>query len=148
MNSEAKAQSRSTTPQLPFPASPRVAPWIRELSELYRDELPELHFPEVDAQRLGDLLERVDAHAIEVAQARATLEAAERALAEGHADLTRAARRAHGYATVFAQDREQLLARLEKMRPSAPKKRGAAKKRRAKSAPVKAQGEPASTRAA
>ena len=131
MTSQA-SPSRANLPQLPFPASPRVAPWVRELGELFRTELSELHFPEVDAQRLGDLLERVDAHAIEVAQARATLEAAERALAEGHADLTRAARRAHGYATVFAQDRDELLARLEKMRPTAPKKRGAPKKKRAK----------------
>lgn len=130
--SETKAES---SPQLPFPETRRVDPWIRTLADLFHDEMGELHFPEVDAKRLNALVERVDEHALAVARARAALEAADRALNESHAELSRAARRAHGYATVFAQDREDLAARLAELRPTAPKKRKATGKRKAKANP-------------
>jgi hypothetical protein len=114
-----------------------VSPSIRAILDLFEGPLAKVRFPGVDRESLAAAESEVEARradlqrALEaVASARETLEAAQAALFEQ-------ARRAHAYATVFADGDPELLVQLREIelepRASAPKKpRGRPPRQRAK----------------
>ena len=85
---------------------------IRQLVALFAEDLPDVLFPEVDAQMLASLVRTVEARADTLAQAEADLAAARQAHAEAHVELTQAAEKGLGYARVFAADNPELSAKL------------------------------------
>lgn len=117
-------------------ASPSSPASVRAVLDLFRGPLAEVRFPGIDRESLANAESEVEARRAElqvaleaVASARASLEAAQGALFEQ-------ARRAHGYATVFADGDPALLEALGKIdldaRELAPKQaRGRPPKQRA-----------------
>lgn len=85
---------------------------IRQLVAVFVEELPEVLFPEVDAQMLASLVRSVEDRAETLAQAEADLAAARAAHTQAQAELTRAAEKGLGYARVFAADDPTLSAKL------------------------------------
>src|SRR5688572_13647450 len=114
-----------------------VSPSIRAILDLFGGPLADVRFPGVDRESLAEAESEVEARradlqrALEaVASARETLEAAQAALFEQ-------ARRAHAYATVFADSDPELLVQLREIElephATAPKKpRGRPPRQRAK----------------
>lgn len=121
--------------QLPLISNLQVADWTRALTAVFEDALGEVRFPGVDAKRLRQLVDGVDTQVLEVARARAQLEAAQRALSESHELLEFTARQAHAYATVFAASDATLSEALAAAAPTTPAGgRGKARKKRRKRA--------------
>jgi hypothetical protein len=110
---------------------------IRQLVALFAEALPDVLFPEVDAQMLASLVRTVEARAETLAQAEADLAAARQAHAEAHAELTRAADKGLGYARVFAADDPALSAKLTEivLGRTKPVKRPKTRSRRTRSEP-------------
>jgi hypothetical protein len=110
---------------------------IRQLVELFAEDLPEVLFPDVDAQMLASLVRTVEARAETLAQAEADLAAARQAHAEVHAELVRAADKGLGYARVYAADDAALSAKLAdiSLHRAKPTKRTDARSRRRRAEP-------------
>jgi hypothetical protein len=118
------------TPSLPDP----IARPIRDLLELFELELHEVSFPDVRAETLKGLADRVRERAGGVEAKKAELAEAEALLAAEKASLTQLAQRAMSYARIYAEGRPELAASLRAIEldapePSAPKKRGRPRKR-------------------
>jgi hypothetical protein len=117
-------------------ASPSSPASVRAVLDLFEGPLAEVRFPGIDRESLAEAESIVESRRSElqralesVASARASLEAAQAALFDQ-------VRRAHGYATVFADGDAELLETLGKIdldgRELAPKKpRGRPPKQRA-----------------
>jgi hypothetical protein len=113
---------------------------VRAVLALFEGPLAEVRFPQVDGETLAAQASVVEQRrailqrALEAVQAaRAELEAEQRSLLDQ-------ARRAHAYASVFAEGDEQLSEQLAKIdfgeRPVAPAKKRGRKPKRDKAAPL------------
>lgn len=123
-------------PPTPASAAPSSPASVRAVLDLFEGPLAEVRFPGIDRESLAQAESEVELRRSElqraleaVASARASLEAAQAALFDQ-------VRRAHGYATVFADGDTELLETLAKIeldgRELAPKKaRGRPPKQRA-----------------
>lgn len=126
--------SSSSSPSAPSSTSSPAS--VRAVLDLFDGPLAQVRFPGIDRESLGEAESEVESRRAElqraleaVASARASLEAAQGALFDQ-------VRRAHGYATVFADGDPDLLEALGKIeldgRELAPKKpRGRPPKQRA-----------------
>jgi hypothetical protein len=121
-----------TAKQDPTPA------FARQVLTLFRQELAEVHFPELDLAVLEQAEQAVFAAQVEVERVETQLEAARIARAEQLAELETKAERALAYARVFASSDAELSARVselgrKKSAPVAAPGDGAPGKKRAKS---------------
>jgi hypothetical protein len=111
--------------------------FARQILALFRKELAEVQFPDLDLAVLEHAEEAVLAAQVEVERVEAQLEAARIARAEQLAELETKAERALAYARVFASGDADLTARLAEAelgrKKSAPDSEGAQPKRRARS---------------
>ncbi len=94
------------------PSDDPIPSRVRDVLALFRSELGEQRFGDLDAAALDELAEHARACAREVERARAALESAQSSLATARDELTRRVEQALAYATVFAQGDEALSARL------------------------------------
>lgn len=124
---------------------------VRSVCELFSHELAKVQFPDVDATSLKTAADRVSEQEAAVARAEALLYAAREQLQDSQDALLAKAQRALSYAQVFAEENEELSARLAQISlprtqrrarveaaasvadPSAPKRRGRPPKARAES---------------
>jgi hypothetical protein len=109
---------------------------IRALLDLFRGPLAEVRFPDVDRDTLTEAEAEVERRRAELAQALEVVQSARESLEQGQQALLDQARRAHAYASVFAQDDASLSAALAEIkldgRVLAPKKkRGRPRKKQA-----------------
>lgn len=115
------------------PAGPDpVPPGIRGLVELFRGDLAEVRFPDVDREVLEGACDAVRAADAEVTRLFAELEAAQTALASERSKLGKLAERGLAYARVFAGEDEVLNAKLDALDLGTPKKPGRKGKPKAK----------------
>ncbi len=124
------------------PTEPQVVPAaIADLIHAFEHDLGEASFPGVDASTLKERHGIVEACAAAVASGRVQLAAAEAELTVARDELVRHARLALSYARVFAQDNEELGARLEALAIAsdlrAPKRRATAAKTKRRRADVR-----------
>jgi hypothetical protein len=89
--------------------------FARQVLSLFRQELAEVHFPELDAGVLEAAEKAVLAAQVEVERIEAQLEAARIARAEQLAELETKAERALAYARVFASNDPELNARVTEL---------------------------------
>jgi hypothetical protein len=116
--------------------------FARQVLSLFRQELAEVHFPELDREVLEQAEKAVLAAQVEVERVEAQLEAARIARAEQLAELETKAERALAYARVFATSDPELSARVTELGrkksatldPSAPVKKRLRSKRNANGA--------------
>jgi len=85
---------------------------VAEVMELFRSELDEVSFPDVDHEVLDGHAEEVEARAADVEHARAALDEARGKLEVAQTALRRAAERGLAYARVYADGDEALAERL------------------------------------
>ena len=90
-----------------------IPPPVQTLLDLFRAELPEVRFGEVDARSLACAAAEVHDAAVVVASARAALGGANAALFDRQESLLQQAHRALAYARVYAEADASLSARLE-----------------------------------
>jgi hypothetical protein len=93
---------------------------IEALLELFRTELEEVRFPDVDGQALATAAEGVRSAASDVAQAERALTAALKALSDRQEALHHKSLRALAYARIYAEDDAGLLSRLEAVQLARP----------------------------
>jgi hypothetical protein len=107
-----------------------VPPRVRDILALFESDLSDARFGDLDATALETLAEEVRDRARDVDAARAALDASHAALEEARAILSKRAEQALAYARVFAEEHEEVAARVEAIQDE----RGepAAKPRRAK----------------
>jgi hypothetical protein len=85
----------------PSPSDDPVPAQVRAVIDLFATQLAKVAFPEVDAASLSREAEELRAEAVNVARARAALEAAEAARARREAALAAVAARAVAYARIY-----------------------------------------------
>ncbi len=90
-----------------------VSPAIESLIELFRTELGEVRFPDVDGESLASVASEVRDASTEVARVEEALSAAMRELAQRQEALLQKSHRALAYARIFAEENPELLARLD-----------------------------------
>ncbi|MGA9523766.1 MAG: hypothetical protein WBV82_20055 [Myxococcaceae bacterium] len=90
-----------------------VSPAIESLIELFRTELGEVRFPDVDGDSLSAAASEVRDASCEVVRAEEALAAAMRELAQRQDQLLQKSQRALAYARIFAEENPELLARLD-----------------------------------
>lgn len=111
---------------------------IQTLVTLFEAELPDVAFPDVDANTLRQLADEVELGATAVEEAERIANTARRTHADARAALLLAAQRGAGYARVYADDNEALLAKLSQLSlDDKPKQRKATTRRRPRKAPPK-----------
>ena len=86
---------------------------LLDLLRVFHDELPDVHFPDVDADVLAEQAASVRADHSDVLRLERELAAARQRLDEHHDALLVKATRALGYARVYAEDNPGLLGRLD-----------------------------------
>lgn len=110
---------------------------VLELLALFDEALPEVAFPGVDAASLAALATRVRTQTERTAAALSELEAARAELSGARSELRDAAKRALGYAKVYAEGDPELSERVKAIKLSerklAPPSRRPRKKRKSKS---------------
>ena len=112
--------------------SDELPPLVREVLEVFEDELAEVRFGDLDAERLHEVAARVRAAEAEVEEARVLLDAARRLYEEELAGLTALAQRALAYARIYAENDPDLAERLAPLaEPEAAPPRRRKPKRRA-----------------
>jgi hypothetical protein len=109
---------------------------VNAILELFEGALAEVQFPDLDAATLREAACEVERRRAELSAALETVQAARAHLDAGQATLLEQARRAHAYASVYAEGDEALSAALANIkldaRKLAPKKRGRSRKDSAK----------------
>ncbi|MCK6549276.1 hypothetical protein L6R52_25765 [Myxococcota bacterium] len=98
---------------------------VRALLEVFKAELPEVRFPDVDFAVLEATEAEVMKQTEAVAQAEAALADAKKAQLEAFESLMAKSRRALAYAKVFAEDKPELMAKLDAIGLKVPKAIGA-----------------------
>jgi hypothetical protein len=115
-------------------ASPSSPASVRAVLELFEGPLAEVRFPDIDRETLARAETEVEARRADLQRALEAVSSAREILETAQAALFEQARRAHGYATVFANGDPELLEELAKIdldaRDLAPKKRGRPPKQR------------------
>jgi ABC-type transporter Mla subunit MlaD len=101
--------------------------------ELFDGPLAELQFPDLDRETLRGAAAEVERLRAELSAALETVQAARSSLDAGHAALVEQVRRAHAYASVYAEGDEALSAsladiKLETRKLAPKKKRGRPRK--------------------
>lgn len=113
----------SSTPKTP---SPQPDP-IHAVLELFEGPLAAVQFPDLNRETLGDAAAQVERLRAELSAALETVQAARTNLDAGQAALLEQVRRAHAYASVYAEGDEALSAALADIkldaRKLAPKKK-------------------------
>lgn len=117
-------------------ASPSSPASVRAVLELFEGPLAEVRFPGIDRETLAQAEAEVEARRNDLQRALEAVSSARASLETAQAGLFDQVRRAHGYATVFADRDPELLEALGKIeldaRELAPKKsRGRPPKQRA-----------------
>lgn len=105
-----------------------LPPLVREVLAVFEDELSEVRFGDVDAERLREVAARVRAAELEVEEARVRLDAARRLHDDELAGLSALAQRALAYARIYAEGDPALADRLAPL--GAPEATGPARRRR------------------
>jgi len=90
-----------------------LSPRVKEILALFRDDLAEQRFGDLDADALRALAERARERSLEVAEARATLDATLGELEATRGELSRRAEQALSYARVFAETDPELKEKIE-----------------------------------
>ncbi len=116
-----RSASSSTAPPLADVPDP-IAPSTAAVLALFEHELDAVRFPDLDRATLEQLASEARSAAIDVARARAMLDAAKAELTERQERLDRAAQRALAYARVFAEGDEALSAKVDELSASSPTK--------------------------
>lgn len=98
---------------------------VRALLEVFQAELPEVRFPDVDFALLQATEAEVMKQTEAVALAEAALADAKKAQLEAFESLMAKSRRALAYAKVFAEDKPELMAKLDAIGLKVPKAIGA-----------------------
>lgn len=111
---------------------------IRAVLDLFDGPLAQVAFPDLDRETLREAADDVERRRLELSAALETVQAARTNLDAGHGALLEQIRRAHAYASVYAEGDEALSAALATIkldtRKLAPKKkRGRPRKDSAKS---------------
>jgi ABC-type transporter Mla subunit MlaD len=107
---------------------------IRELLDLFEQDLADVAFPQVDRQVLSELSDQVNAAFDHLNECQAQLETARAELDEQRAQLLKVAQTAQDYARIYAADDPTLRARVHaiELQPSAAKKTRKTRKPKAK----------------
>lgn len=103
-----------------------VAAPIRQLLEVFRSELGDVSFPDVDASTLARATNETLAAAEAVAHAEAALAATRTALAQSQEALLAMAQQAHAYLRVYAEAHPELLPQVEAIALPRPARRSGA----------------------
>lgn len=122
-----------------------LAPFARDVLELYANELSDVRFPDLDLASLRAAASEVLACQEEVDRLEAELRDAHECMAGRNAALHARAERAFAYARIYAEGNPELDERVAAIRPqgasspaAAPKKRGRPKKESAQQAELEA----------
>lgn len=134
-----RAKSKEAPAAEPEARPDPVAPGARALIELFHGPLKQVSFPDVDKDKLDAAATAVEEADAEVHRLFAALEAAQAKLSEERTGLVRLSERALAYARIFAGEDEGLVASLDEIELSPPKKAG----RKPKAAKAKAAPKPA-----
>jgi len=113
--SDSTPEAPAASPSLVAPSvgASSIASSVEALIELFRGQLAEVRFPDVDADTLEEAASGVTAAADSVERARAALERAAEALRGEQRALREHARLAYRYAKVFATGNDELSAALD-----------------------------------
>jgi hypothetical protein len=119
--------SSSANPSAPgSAASPSSPASVRAVLDLFEGPLAEVRFPGIDRETLAQAEAEVEARRADLQRALEAVSSARAELETAQAALFEQVRRAHGYATVFADGDPELLDELRKIvldaRDLAPKK--------------------------
>lgn len=90
-----------------------IPPSVLALLDLFATELKDVSFPGVDKAILEQVITEVRTHTEAVAKAEAALESARAALRESEETLSTKSTKALAYARVFAEDRPEVLPKVE-----------------------------------
>jgi hypothetical protein len=97
-----------------------ISPAIASLLELFRTDLEEVRFPDVDLPSLEASADEVRSASSEVSRAEQALTAALKGLSERQEALHHKSLRALAYARIYAEDDAELLSRLEAVQLARP----------------------------
>jgi hypothetical protein len=117
------------------PDSPaRIPESVRAIVDLFGEPLADVHFPDVDRDRLLAAVAEVEQRGADLQRALLAVQASRAELENSQAELHELARRAHAYARVFAEGDAELSERIAGIafdeQTAAPKrKRGRPRKR-------------------
>jgi len=89
---------------------------VSQLIELFQSHEDKLRFPDVDASSLQVMVDEMESQVEKVDEAAALLDKAREELAEMQQRLLDNARKAHAYATIYAQNDEDMLEELDKIK--------------------------------
>jgi hypothetical protein len=122
---------------MPEPKDHPVPPFARAILELFREDMREVRFPDLDHDSLTALADELNAAQFEVECVEAALASAREVLRERAQALTAHAARGLSYARIYAAENPSLTSRIAEIeqltgeaKPSAapPKKRGRPRK--------------------
>ena len=121
---------------------------LETLLELFKTDLRDLKFPDVDAERLSEAAGAVFAAAEDVSAAEAVLDSARAELQRNQEALLQKGQRALAYARVWAEEQPELLEKLALIHLPRPGRRGQAESRGpvGDAAPPKRRGRPPKSR--
>jgi len=94
-------------------AADPIPPSAKALLELFANELKDVSFPGVDRAALEQIINDVRTHTEGVAKAEAALESARTALRESEELLSTKAQKGLAYARVYAEDRPEIVAKVD-----------------------------------
>jgi len=114
------------------PPAPTLAEPLQAILDLFAGPLADLRFPDVDHEQLSESLAELERRRAVLQEALGEVQVAREELERAQQQLEGQARRAHAYATIYAEGDAALSEQLAAI-DLAPKKRATKKRRRSKS---------------